>query len=79
MLEIGKKLRIARIKDEKADVKNLVKQQLSNSKNKWFLILDNVDDKSLWAKHPNVSQQTFSLMNYISRTANSSILVITHS
>ncbi|KIX02910.1 uncharacterized protein Z518_08853 [Rhinocladiella mackenziei CBS 650.93] len=78
MLEIGKRLRIPGIEDEKADVKTLVKQRLSNpSEGKWILILDNADDESLWGKHSDMSQQTVSLANYLPRTANGAILVTT--
>jgi phosphoribosylformylglycinamidine (FGAM) synthase PurS component len=48
VLNIRKKLRITGIKEDKADIKNLVKQRLSNpSIDKWLLILNNVDDKAL--------------------------------
>jgi hypothetical protein len=48
VLDIGKKLRIAGIEDDKADIKTLVKQRLSNpSAGKWLLILDNADDEAL--------------------------------
>jgi hypothetical protein len=48
VLEIGKKLRIPGIGDDKADIKNLFKQRLCNpSTEKWLLIVDNADDEAL--------------------------------
>src|SRR6266516_263819 len=47
--EIGKKLEIQGIEDEKADVKNLVKQRLSHeSAGQWLMILDSADDEAIW-------------------------------
>jgi hypothetical protein len=76
--EIGKKLRIPGIEDDKADIKNLVMQRLSNaSGNKWVLVLDNADDETLWVKQSNSSQEESSLMDYLPRTTNGSIIVTT--
>ncbi len=49
ILEIGKKLKIPGIEKEKADVKNLVKQYLSQkSAGNWLMILDDADDEGIW-------------------------------
>ena len=78
VLEIGKKLKIPGIEDDKADIKNLVKQRLSNpSEDKWFLILDNADNEELWGKQSDSSQHEFSLVEYLPRTTNGSILITT--
>lgn len=78
VLEIGKKLRIPGIEDEKADIKSLVKQRLSNSSaGRWVLILDNADDELLWGKRSDLRQQIFSLVDSLPRTTNGSILIIT--
>ncbi|KAL2199556.1 hypothetical protein P885DRAFT_29928, partial [Corynascus similis CBS 632.67] len=45
--EIGRQLQIARIDDDKADVKLLVKTALSQSADNWLLIVDNADDVEL--------------------------------
>jgi hypothetical protein len=80
MLHIGKKLGIPGIDDPKADVKTLVKQRLQNSpEEKWCLILNNADDEMLWGRRSNPSQQELSLVDYLPRTPNGSILVTTRS
>ncbi|TRX92952.1 hypothetical protein FHL15_006090 [Xylaria flabelliformis] len=45
--EIGQKLGTKGIDDDKADVKLLVKQSLSQSVGSWLLIIDNADDKDI--------------------------------
>lgn len=80
MFDVGKKLSIPGIEDEKADAKELVKQWLSNQTDgKWLLILDNADDQALWGKRSDTKQQEFSLVKYLPRTTNGSILVTTRS
>lgn len=44
---IGQQLKVQRIDDEKADVKELVKVALSESPGTWLLIIDNADDSRL--------------------------------
>lgn len=78
VLEIGKKLRIPGIEDDKADIKNLVKQRLSNpSTGKWLLVLDNADDEALWAKPSDSTRQEHLFVQYLPRTTNSAILITT--
>ncbi len=78
VLDIGKKLRIAGIEEDKADIKNLVKQWLSNpSAGKWLIILDNADDEALWGKPSDSTRQELSLVEHLPRTTNGSILVTT--
>jgi tetratricopeptide (TPR) repeat protein len=80
ILEIGKKLGIPGIEDDKADIKTLVKQRLSNQpEEKWFLVLDNADDEALWGKRSDSSPQGFSLVDHLPRTTNGSILITTRS
>jgi len=46
--EIGRKLQVARVEDEKADVKLLVKKAMGQeSCGRWLLIIDNADDVEL--------------------------------
>ncbi|RFU73729.1 kinesin light chain [Trichoderma arundinaceum] len=45
--DIGKKMMVQGINEDKADVKQLVKDALSNSNDSWLLIIDNADDTSL--------------------------------
>lgn len=77
VLEIGKKLRIQGIEDKKADIKNLVKQRLSNSTERWLLILDNADDDTLWGRHAGTSSETRTLVHYLPRTTTGSIVITT--
>lgn len=77
VLEIGKKLRIPGIEDEKADVKNLVKQRLSDSTERWLLVLDNADDDALWGRHAATSSKTTTLVQCLPRTTNGLIIVTT--
>ncbi|ERF70439.1 hypothetical protein EPUS_04717 [Endocarpon pusillum Z07020] len=47
--EIGKKLKIPGLTDEKANIKELVKHRLSDGyAHKWLMILDNADDEAIW-------------------------------
>lgn len=80
ILEIGKKLRIPGIEDNRADIKNLVKNRLSNpSSGKWILILDNADDESIWTRSLSASVGRTALIEYLPRTTNGSILITTQS
>jgi hypothetical protein len=80
VLEIGKKLRIPGIEDDKADVKTLVKQRLSDSSTgPWLLILDNADDEARWGEKSNPSNQESTLVDWLPRTTNGSILITTRS
>jgi hypothetical protein len=64
VLEIRKKLRISGIKDDKADVKTLVKQRFSDfSTGPWLLILDNANDEARWEKKSNPSNQESTLVD----------------
>ena len=80
VLEIGKTLGIPGIEDDGADVKALVKERLGNQReNKWFLILDNADDETLWGRQPNPKQQEVSLVHSLPMTTNGSIMITTRS
>jgi tetratricopeptide (TPR) repeat protein len=80
VLEIGKKLRIPGIGDDKADIKSLFKQRLSNlSMDKWLLILDNADDEALWGRRANADLETPTLTQYLPQTKNGSIIITTRS
>ena len=79
VLEIGKKLRIPGIGDDKADIKNLFKQRLSNSSEKWLLIVDNADDEVLWGRRADTTRDIPSLAQYLPQTANGSIVITTRS
>ncbi|KIW09738.1 hypothetical protein PV08_12022 [Exophiala spinifera] len=80
VLEIGKKLRIPGIGDDKADIKNLLKQRLSHSSNeKWLLIVDNADDEMLWGRRADASEDILSLEQFLPNTAHGSIVITTRS
>jgi nucleoside phosphorylase/tetratricopeptide (TPR) repeat protein len=75
---IGMKLCIPGIEDDKADIKNLVKQRLSDpSTGRWLLILDNADDAALWGRQGDGSSKTATLVQYLPRTTHGSIVVTT--
>ncbi|KIX04501.1 uncharacterized protein Z518_05371 [Rhinocladiella mackenziei CBS 650.93] len=77
VLEIGKKLRIPGIEDEKADIKSLFKQKLSQPTEKWLLVLDNADDEALWGRQADSSLETSTLVQYLPTTTNGSIIITT--
>ncbi|KIX06336.1 uncharacterized protein Z518_04312 [Rhinocladiella mackenziei CBS 650.93] len=78
MLEIGKRLGIPGIEDEKADIKSLFKQRLSRSPlEKWLLILDNADDELLWGKPTGPMSSAVTLVEYLPKTTHGSIIVTT--
>jgi hypothetical protein len=80
ILEIGKKLGIPGIEDDKADTKTLAREWLSNqSEGTWILILDNADDEILWGRRSNPNNLELSLADYLPKTTNGSILVTTRS
>ncbi|KAI1627493.1 hypothetical protein EDD37DRAFT_691863 [Exophiala viscosa] len=78
--EIGKKLGIPGIEDEKADITTLVKQRLSNSPaGRWLLILENADDESLWQKKVPSGNRNCSLVDWFPSTTYGSVLITTRS
>jgi NB-ARC domain len=78
--DIGKKLEISGLEDEKADVKNLVKQRLSlESTGKWLIILDNADDEAIWGMRTNQSAGGTALIEYLPKCSMGSIIVTTRS
>ncbi|KAK5224483.1 hypothetical protein LTR72_004264 [Exophiala xenobiotica] len=84
ILEIGKKLNVPGIQGEKADVKNLVKQYLSQeSAGNWLMILDNADDESIWGvpakRGENGSENGPSPAESLPASATGRILVTTRS
>ncbi|KIW74162.1 hypothetical protein Z517_12572 [Fonsecaea pedrosoi CBS 271.37] len=80
ILEIGKKLGIPEIEDDKADVKMLVKQWLSNvTRDSWLLVLDNADDEAVWTKRSNPTDRKSTLVDCLPRSTHGSILITTRS
>ncbi|KIX03665.1 uncharacterized protein Z518_07218 [Rhinocladiella mackenziei CBS 650.93] len=80
VFEIGKKVRIPGIEDDKADIKNLVKQRLRNlSTGKWLLILDNADDEELWGKKSRATDQQSTPVDWLPSTTHSTILITARS
>lgn len=86
ILEIGKKLKIPGIEKEKADVKNLVKQYLSQkSAGNWLMILDNADDEGIWgvpakrSGNGDGSENGTALAESLPKCATGRILVTTRS
>ncbi|KAK5242970.1 hypothetical protein LTR20_007209 [Exophiala xenobiotica] len=80
ILEIGKTLHIPGIEDEKADVKNLVKQYLSQeSAGKWLMILDNADDEGIWGVPAEPSANGTDLAESLPKCTTGRILITTRS
>jgi tetratricopeptide (TPR) repeat protein len=80
LFEIGKKLEIAAIEGENADVKNLVKQHLSRrSAGNWLLVLDNADDESLWVTATKPNGDGISLVEFLPKSPKGSILITSRS
>jgi len=77
VLEIGKRLNIPGIDDDKADVKNLVKQRLSAGTERWVLILDNADEDALWGQHADAGTGISSLAHHLPRTTSGFIVITT--
>ena len=79
--EIGQKLRIAGINDDKADVKSLVKVSLSlESTGSWLLIVDNADDLDMLydrGNEDNGSADSLALADYLPFSRKGSILFTT--
>ncbi|KAI4592133.1 hypothetical protein KJ359_011508 [Pestalotiopsis sp. 9143b] len=75
-LNAAKQLGIPGCDDDKADVKNLVKDHLSlESAGQWLLVFDNADDMDMWIDRsaPNSSR----LIDYLPKSARGSILFTT--
>jgi hypothetical protein len=80
ILEIGKKLNIPGIQDEKADAKNLVKQYLSQeSAGNWLMILYNADDEGIWGVPAKPSANGTPLIESLPKCTTGRILVTTRS
>lgn len=71
--DIGRKLQIEGIEEDKADVKSLVKSALSRSAGHWLLILDNVDDIEI----PSDEGAAGWLQDYLPFSLKGSILITT--
>jgi tetratricopeptide (TPR) repeat protein len=64
--EIGQRLKIPGLDDDKADVKELVRTRLSQeSAGKWILIVDNADDFGLLYNSANKSSDSRALHEYL--------------
>ena len=76
-LEIGKKLEIPGIQDEKANIKNLVKQRLGlESVGEWIMVLDNADEEEIWGAKSREGEGT-ALVDYLPVSATGLVLVTT--
>ncbi|XTI92812.1 purine and uridine phosphorylase [Cenococcum geophilum] len=74
-LQIGHGLQIPGINEEKADVKQLVKQKLSQeSAGEWLLILDNADDADMWFKETDTTTWNSSLVDMLPRSTKGSVI-----
>ncbi|KAJ6443016.1 COM1 regulatory protein [Purpureocillium lavendulum] len=67
--QIGQKLDVPGMKDDNANVKELVKDALSRSGDDWLLVIDSVDDTALFGETP--------LWDYLPSNHNGSILFTT--
>jgi nucleoside phosphorylase/tetratricopeptide (TPR) repeat protein len=76
-LEIGKKLEIPGIQDEKANIKNLMKQRLSlESAGEWIMVLDNADEEEIWGTKSREGEG-IALVDYLPVSATGLVLVTT--
>jgi tetratricopeptide (TPR) repeat protein len=76
--EIGRRLQIPGLVDEKADVKKLVQQYLSQeSAGQWLMIVDNADDIHIWLKLIDNSAQPTALLDYLPRSSKGSVVFTT--
>ena len=74
-LQIGHFLQIPGINEEKVDVKQLVKQKLSQeSAGEWLLILDNADDADMWFKETDTTTWSGSLVDILPRSTKGSVI-----
>ncbi|OCK75506.1 putative kinesin light chain, partial [Lepidopterella palustris CBS 459.81] len=77
-LEIGQLLQIPGISEENTDVKQLVKQKLSQETTGcWLLILDNADDADVWFKETSNGPQPTRLIDYLPRSNKGSLVFTT--
>jgi hypothetical protein len=77
-LEIGVLLQIPGIADDKADVKTLVKNRLSQEQaGDWLMIVDNADDVDIWFNNTSNSAPSSALIDYMPRSNKGSILFTT--
>jgi tetratricopeptide (TPR) repeat protein len=76
-LGIGRLLKIPGITDEKADIKLLVKQLLSQDNiGKWLLVVDNADDIDFWFGKENSSEAT-NLIDFLPKSSQGVVLFTT--
>jgi hypothetical protein len=78
--EVGKKLKISGLEDEKVDVKTLVKQYLSHkSAGEWLIIVDNADDEGFWSSKNKQNVGGTALAEYLPTSSMGCILITTRS
>jgi tetratricopeptide (TPR) repeat protein len=76
-LGIGRLLKIPGITDEKADIKLLVKQHLSQDNiGKWLLVVDNADDIDIWFGKEN-SSEAMNLISFLPKSSQGVVLFTT--
>ncbi|KKA23702.1 kinesin light chain 1, partial [Rasamsonia emersonii CBS 393.64] len=76
-LDIGRKLHLLQPKEQKEDIKKIVRDYLSReSAGHWLLIYDNADDIDMWVENTNGTNEP-TLINYIPRSNKGSIIFTT--
>lgn len=79
-LEIGRQLQVPGLEEDKADVKKLVQDRLSQEgAGQWLLILDNADDVDMWFEKTDGSSESHRLVDYLPRSSKGSIIITTRS
>ena len=79
-LDIGRQLQVPGLEEDKADVKKLVQDRLSQeSAGQWLLILDNADDVDMWFEKTDGSNESRRLIDYLPRSSKGSIIITTRS
>jgi hypothetical protein len=76
-LEAGRQLGISGLEEERADVKKLVQDHLSQeSAGRWLLIFDNADDMDMWMKDGHEDGSP-ALKNFLPRSSQGCLVFTT--
>jgi tetratricopeptide (TPR) repeat protein len=76
--EIGNRLRIPGITDDNADIKQLVKEALSNMRD-WLMIVDNADEPDVLMNHSDSNLRSPRLLDYIPHNNRGKVIFTTRS
>ncbi|KAF2017972.1 kinase subdomain-containing protein, partial [Aaosphaeria arxii CBS 175.79] len=78
--KIGEKLEIPGLDEKQSNVKDLVRQRLSEgTTGPWLLIFDNADDPDMWSRKPHNTAKACCLQGYLPKSNTGRILFTTRS